>query len=111
VTKAINEMLKNLPAHTLTLDNGSEFAGHEVIAKKSGIDVYFADPYSSWQRGTNENTNGLIRQYLPKGSDFSSLTKNDLEAIVRRINMRPRKRLGWRSPAEVFFGVSVALIS
>lgn len=111
VTKAINQMLKNLPAHTLTLDNGPEFAGHEVIARKSGIDVYFAEPYSSWQRGTNENTNGLIRQYLPKGSDFSHLTKAEVEAIVRRINMRPRKRLGWRSPAEVFFGVSVALIT
>src|SRR3546814_2338118 len=73
-------MLQGHAAHTLTLDNGREFAGHERIALRSQCQVFFADPYSSWQRGTNENTNGLLRQYFPKGSDFSKLT---VEAVNR----------------------------
>ena len=72
--------------------------------------VFFADPYSSWQRGTNENTNGLLRQYFPKGSDFSKLTVEAVNRTVARINLRPRKRLGWKTPYEVHTGVSVALM-
>lgn len=111
VTRAINLQLKGHVVHTLTLDNGKEFAGHEHIALKSGCQVYFADPYSSWQRGTNENTNGLLRQYFPKGSDFSKLTVEAVNRVVAKINLRPRKRLGWKTPYEVYAGVSVALMS
>ena len=110
VTRAINLQLKGHVAHTLTLDNGKEFAGHERIALKSGCDVYFADPYSSCQRGTNENTNGLLRQYFPKGTDFSKLTVAAVNRVVAQINLRPRKRLGWKTPYEVYAGVSVALM-
>ena len=110
VTRAINLMFKGHEVHTLTLDNGREFTGHERIALKSQCQVYFADPYSSWQRGTNENTNGLIRQYLPKGSDFSRLTVAQVNKLVAKINLRPRKRLGWKTPYEVYTGASVALM-
>ena len=110
VTRAINLQLKGHVVHTLTLDNGKEFAGHERIALKSGCDVYFADPYSSCQRGTNENTNGLLRQYFPKRSDFSKLTVTAVNRVVAQINLRPRKRLGWKTPYEVYAGVSVALM-
>lgn len=96
--------------HTLTQDNGREFAGHEHIARKSGCQVYFADPYSPWQRGTNENINGLLRQYFPKGSDFSKLNVEAVNRVVAQINLRPRKRLGWKTPYEVYAGMSVALI-
>jgi IS30 family transposase len=110
VTRAINLLLQGHEAHTLTLDNGREFAGHEHIALKSHCQVYFADPYSSWQRGTNENTNGLLRQYFPKGGDFSKLTVKGVNQVAARINLRPRKRLGWKTPYEVYAGVSVALM-
>ena len=89
-------------SHTLTLDNGKEFSGHEFIAKKLTMDVYFADPYSSWQRGANENTNGLIRQYIPKGSSFDNITDSQILEITNKINNRPRKALGYRTPNEVF---------
>lgn len=111
VTRAINLQLKGHKVHTLTLDNGKEFAGHEHIAMKNGCKVYFADPYSSCQRGSNENTNGLLRQYFPKGSDFSTLTVEAVNRVVAKINLRPRKRLGWKTPYEVYAGVSVALMS
>lgn len=87
--------------HTLTVDNGKEFAKHDVIAQKLGIDVFFAHPYHSWERGANENTNGLIRQYFPKGSDFDSLDDQQIESVMNAINNRPRKRLGFRTPLEV----------
>ena len=110
VTRAINLMLQGHAAHTLTLDNGREFAGHERIALRSQCQVFFADPYSSWQRGSNENTNGLLRQYFTKGGDFSKLTVEAVSQVVTRINLRPRKRLGWKTPYEVYAGVSVALM-
>ena len=84
---------------TITLDNGSEFADHETVAS-----VYFCDPYCSGQRGTNENTNGLIRQYFPKGTDFRKVTNAELRRVVHKLNDRPRKRLGYRTPAQVFLG-------
>ena len=108
VTRAINLQFNGHVVHTLTLDNGKEFAGHERIALKSSCDVYFADPYSSCQRGTNENTNGLLLQYFPKRSDFSKLTVAAINRVVAQINLRPRKRLGWKTPYEVYAGVSVA---
>ena len=87
---------------TLTSDNGKEFAEHEIIALACKADFYFAKPYASWQRGSNENGNGLVRYYLPKGTDFATVTDERLNEIERRINSRPRKTLGWRTPYEVF---------
>ena len=87
---------------TLTVDNGKEFAAFKKLERKTGFDVYFADPYSSWQRGTNENTNGLLRQYFPKGCDLSRVTDQMLAEAVRKLNHRPRKCLGYRTPHEVF---------
>ena len=84
----------------LTLDNGKEFARHEQIAKITGMDVYFAHPYHSWERGTNENTNGLIRRLHPKKSSFSGIGKAELERIDKYLNDRPRKCLKWRTPRE-----------
>ena len=72
------------------------------IEKETGLSIYFADPYSAWQRGANENTNGLVRRYFPKGMDFSKITDKQLAAVVKKINHRPRKCLGYRSPHEVF---------
>jgi len=88
--------------HTITIDNGREFAGHETIARKLNAKVYFADPYCSWQRGLNENTNCLIRQYLPKKTDLRNVTEKQLSFIVNRLNHRPRKTLGFKTPYEVF---------
>ena len=113
VTAALHQAMRRLPAdrrRTQTFDNGKEFAGHEDLARRLGVDVYFAHPYSSWQRGTNENTNGLLRQYLPKGKDFAPLTDYDLESILRQLNDRPRKCLNYRTPAEVFWRRPVALV-
>ena len=89
-------------ARTLTWDNGKEMARHARIADAAGISVYFADPYSPWQRGSNENTNGLLREYLPKGTDLSQHTRDQLQAIQDELNDRPRKRLGFRTPREEF---------
>jgi len=88
---------------TITADNGKEFAGHEKIKKQLNADVYFAHPYSSWERGLNENTNGLIRQYFTKGSSFESITDDDVEAVMHKLNHRPRKTLNFKTPHEVFF--------
>lgn len=89
--------------HTLTVDNGTEFARFKNIEERAGLQVYFADPYAAWQRGTNENTNGLLRQFHPRGSDFSSLTNEELAISVQLINHRPRKCLDYQTPHEVFF--------
>ncbi|MHA3025188.1 IS30 family transposase [Chromohalobacter israelensis] len=89
---------------TITLDNGSEFADHETVAKAVTAATYFCDPYCSGQRGTNENTNGLIRQYFPKGTDFRQVSDTKLRKVVEKLNDRPRKRLGYRTPAQVFLG-------
>jgi len=88
--------------HTITTDNGLEFAAHKTVSKKLKCDYYFCHPYSSWERGLNENINGLIRQYIPKGSSFENLTPKEIQKIENRLNHRPRKTLGWRTPYEVF---------
>ncbi len=90
--------------HTITSDNGKEFANHETIAKTLKCDFYFAHAYSSWERGTNENTNGLIRQYFPKNRDFRTITDEEIIHAMKRLNNRPRKRLGFKTPNQVFFG-------
>jgi len=94
-----------LPARwrkTLTVDNGKEFAHFKQIEKSTGMVVYFADPYSPWQRGTNENTNGLLRHYFPKGIDWRTVTDKQLASVVEKLNNRPRKCLGYQTPLEVF---------
>lgn len=88
---------------TLTVDNGSEFAQFKKYEEKTGLDIYFAKPYSPWQRGANENANGLLRQYFPKGSDFKKVTEEDVRKAVERLNNRPRKCLNYRTPHEVFW--------
>jgi len=94
--------------HTITTDNGLEFANHEAIAKTLECDYYFCHPYSSWERGLNEYTNGLIRQYIPKGSSFENITQEKIQDIEDKLNHRPRKTLGWRTPYEVFYGTEIA---
>ena len=84
----------------MTFDNGKEFAEHRKLARL-GLEVYFADPYASWQRGANENMNGLLRQYFPKGTDFTRISHREVARVEQLINERPRKRLDYRNPAEV----------
>jgi len=91
----------------MTYDRGSEMARHRDLAQANNIQVYFADPYSPWQRGSNENANGLIREYLPKGSDLSGFSQPELNAIANRLNDRPRKILGYQSPRAVFSALLV----
>lgn len=110
-TRAVTARLKHLPhqlRQTLTVDNGHENAGHQNITQDVKTKVFFAHPYHSWERGTSENTNGLIRWYLPKKTDFATITDERIREIEHRLNTRPRKRLGWRTPLEVF-NQSVAL--
>ncbi len=100
------ERFKNIPKKkkcTLTYDNGIAFAEYEMTEKKTGIEIYFAWPYHSWERGTNENTNGLLRQFFPKKSAFAMITQEAIDAACGLINNRPRKRLGYLTPNEVFF--------
>lgn len=102
------ELMSNVPRHpcrSITPDRGQEFRYHrEVTAALGGIRLYFCDPQSPWQRGTNENSNGLLREYIPKGFDMNLLTTEQLADAVGKLNLRPRKCLGWRTPYEVFFG-------
>jgi IS30 family transposase len=103
--EAQQAMFTTMPAHavkSVTADNGSEFAYHYRLADTLAIPTYFADPYSAWQRGTNEHFNGRIRRYLPKGTSFTDLTQEELNEFVTEINNRPRKILDWATPAEIF---------
>ena len=95
--------------HTLTSDHGKEFADHEQIAATLNLKFYFAHPYAAWERGTNENTNGLLRQYFPKKCDFQSVSTKEIEQAVSKLNFRPRKSLRFKTPFEVFYHTSVAL--
>ena len=115
VCQATIRLLKPIKAHlkTITADNGKEFSLHEYAAQELDVDWYFADPYSAWQRGTNENTNGLIRQYIRKGSDLNDYTDAYIAEITQRLNHRPRKRLGFKSPSQVLWqqhGVALQLL-
>ena len=113
VSDAVIDLLQPLAdrSHTITGDNGKEFADHQRIAQELGIDFFFAHPYAAWERGGNENMNGLVRQYIPKNRELSSVTNDELEHIVIKLNHRPRKCLDFKSPFEVFFEQSVALTS
>ena len=95
--------------HTITYDNGREFADHEGMASDLDARIYFAHPYASWERGLNENTNGLIRQYFPKHRDLTTVTKSEIEKAMDKLNHRPRKSLGFRTPYEVFFNTRTSL--
>lgn len=96
---------------TITVDNGLEFSDHERLAKALNARVYFADPYSSWQRGINENTNGLIRQYFPKRTNFDTITQIDINRVMKKLNNRPRKTRGYKTPNELFNGQRVNLLA
>ncbi|MCL5279904.1 MAG: IS30 family transposase [Planctomycetes bacterium] len=105
VAARLRQTLRKLPAakrRSLTLDNGHEFARPLELEKKLELPIYFGHPYHAWERGTNENTNGLLRQYLPKGTDLSQITEEQLRSHVRQINHRPRKCLGFQTAFEVF---------
>jgi IS30 family transposase len=109
VARQLQRTIRRLPAskrRTLTLDNGREFARPIELERQLHLPIYFAHPYHSWERGTNENTNGLLRQYLPKGTDLTQVTPEQLSRYVRQLNRRPRKCLGFRSPFEVFHSQS-----
>jgi len=103
VTRATIALLKPFKeaVHTITADNGKEFAHHEKISKALSADVYFAHPYSSWERGLNENTNGLLRQYFPKGTDLKAVGQDEVKHALQRLNTRPRKGLGFKTPMQL----------
>lgn len=103
----IEHLLGPLPPdkrHSATFDNGKEFSEHEALSRHLNISVFFAHPYCSWERGTSENTNGLLRQYYPKGTDFDDVSHQDLACKTKSINDRPRKRHNYQTPSEFFFG-------
>lgn len=107
--ETIVKMLKAFPVESISLDNGSEFADFRKLEEELETKVYFAEPHKPWQRGTNENTNDMLRFFFPKGFDFRTITQDDLDFVVDLLNNRPRKCLGWRTPAEVFYNKTVAL--
>ncbi len=103
ITQQLFRKIPKVQRKTMTFDNGKEFAGFKALEKSVGFRCYFADPYSSWQRGTNENTNGLLRQFFPKGTDFNELSKKEIDKVASLINNRPRKCLNYRTPHEVLW--------
>jgi IS30 family transposase len=111
VISALIRRVKHLPEglmQTLTWDRGPEMAAHKSFTIATDVQIYFCDPRSPWQRGSNENTNGLLRQYFPKGKDLTKVTQRQLELVAKKLNTRPRETLNWKTPAEVF-AASVAM--
>jgi IS30 family transposase len=107
VTRATLAAMKKLPkkkVKTMTFDNGKEFAGFKELERGLCMRSYFANPYHSWERGTNENTNGLLRQFFPKGTNFALVRQHQVDRVIKLLNNRPRKCLNYRTPAEVFWG-------
>lgn len=118
VEQALTDLVqewKPFDLRTLTLDNGKEFANHEEFSEKTGINVYFVHPYHSWERGSNENLNGLIRQYLPKKTDFSCISEEKIQRIENKLNNRHRKRYNYDSSIErmdkLLFNQNVAFVT
>lgn len=111
VTQAVSTQLQALTVLTITSDNGREFANHQQIGQNLKADFYFAHPYHSWERGLNENTNGLVRQYFPKKSEFSKITNRQIAKVVDRLNNRPRKTLGYKTPKEIFFKLPLVALT
>ena len=110
IRKLSVKLFKNISRfkkHTITYDNGTEFSDYECTEKQIKFKIYFAHAYHSWERGTNENTNGLIRRYFPKGTKFSNISSRQFKKVIERINHRPRKVLGYKTPYEVFHGVNI----
>ena len=113
IRNASVRLFQDIPSshkYTITYDNGLEFAEHALTEKQTQLTTYFAHPYHSWERGTNENTNGLIRRYFPKGTKFSMIEQTYFKQVIHQINHRPRKRLGYKTPFEVFYGVNLRSI-
>jgi IS30 family transposase len=103
MANALKKTVTGLPSQvwrSLTWDRGKELSDHARFTIESGVQVFFADPHSPWQRGTNENTNGLLRQYFPKGTDLSRWSDREIQSVAQALNTRPRKTLGWKTPAE-----------
>jgi IS30 family transposase len=111
VAHAMTTQLASLEVKTITSDNGREFARHQQVAAQLSADFFFAHPYSSWERGLNENTNGLVRQYFPKKSEFSQITDKQVSKVEARLNNRPRKTLGYKTPHEVFFKLPLVALT
>ena len=109
--KRLKKLAKKKLINTFTADNGKEFSGHEKIVEKLGGKFFFAKPYHSWERGLNEHTNGLVRQYFPKGTDFTKLTNKQVAEVERKLNFRPRKILNFKTPSEMFFKLNKFLES
>lgn len=107
LNKKTISLIKRSPHNfkTITADNGTEFHQYATIEKASGVKFYFANPYHSWERGSNENANGLIRQYLPKGTSMAGLTQQQCDAIANKLNARPRKRFNYKTPEEMYYGI------
>ena len=106
---ATTEALSGQPLHSVTLDRGREFQLHGNVTKKLGVEFYFPLPHHPWERGTNENANGSLREYFPKSYNFTALSDEYLQAVVDQLNQRPRKYLGYRTPAEVYFSTMLHL--
>lgn len=101
----VTKLLEGKPCETITFDKGKEFARHQEIGNTLGTKVYFSHPHSPWERGTKENTNGLLRQFLPKGKSMTQVSQKDVDATVRLLSDRPRKCLGWKTPLEAFLEI------
>ena len=110
VEAAMIEALRGEPLKSITPDRGREFQLHGNVTEEFGVEFYFPPPHQPWQRGTNENTNGLLREYFPKGYDFNTLSDEDLQAVVDQLNKRPRKCLGYKTPWEIYFSTPLQLI-
>jgi IS30 family transposase len=105
VVESFSAVLNRQPAgmrKSMSYDQGREMHGHKILTERTGVQIYFADPHSPWQRGSNEHTNGLLRQYMPKGSDLSIYSQDDLDPIALSLNTRSRETLGWKTPLAVY---------
>lgn len=102
--------MRNQPLKSITPDRGKEFAKHEQITEELKVKFFFPPSHQPWQRGTNENSNGLLREYFPKGQDITPFTQAQIQAVVDKLNLRPRKCLNWKTPYEVYFGKVLQLV-